>query len=560
MKWGCFIMDYANEIEDIKQDYEEAVMTLLWCIHDGQRKLIFASIELFPNECRDFLIVNEQSVQVRVGAIKPYPRIFFRRIKMTIDEALSRYRECLEGKFSMIWEGDKDKNGQVKQILSSSMMEMPMWPNFTVSKNTDTELCPFLPESWGMCRVHHLLSKNPDPIVMQLVAHEKSLEWMKERLLWDISKFPELIGSMHLILPNPIYRYVEEKLVPSVENSAEKVCVSFALRKGQSVKGLKVLTVERMPFGIVNLKEHDIDKPNFKVGLSGKAEEFATAIISEKYGLLEYTDFGSFLRGITINMGIVNAIRQVNLPGSDDSYQVSLTENMITQIGEKNDDNVIDLGPKLRLRSWKKKNEALAEKLEQHLFENGTKKKAVEFIADIIQKARIRVIVVDPYFSTVELYNYIYRISSRTVSIEIITSAEILKDKSEFSNNIGGNRINKGRELLRDIQSHEKDISAQPISVYVMTGTPMIHDRFLVVDDNVWFSGNSLNNIGERASMIIQLPNPDDIIRLIDDTRNNKERIKPLEEWLKSSEKDCEKPCLIKRMLRMMVQLIRKKT
>jgi hypothetical protein len=39
-----------------------------------------------------------------------------------------------------------------------------------------------------------------------------------------------------------------------------------------------------------------------------------------------------------------------------------------------------------------------------------------------------------------------------------------------------------------------------------------LHDRFLVVDDDVWFVGNSLNSLGEKASMIIRLPNPNEVI------------------------------------------------
>jgi len=43
-------------------------------------------------------------------------------------------------------------------------------------------------------------------------------------------------------------------------------------------------------------------------------------------------------------------------------------------------------------------------------------------------------------------------------------------------------------------------------------GQPILHDRFLVVDGAVWFSGNSLNAIGQRESLIIKLPNPEPVI------------------------------------------------
>jgi hypothetical protein len=43
-------------------------------------------------------------------------------------------------------------------------------------------------------------------------------------------------------------------------------------------------------------------------------------------------------------------------------------------------------------------------------------------------------------------------------------------------------------------------------------GEPILHDRFLVVDGAVWFSGNSLNAIGQRESMIVKLPDPSPVI------------------------------------------------
>ena len=50
-------------------------------------------------------------------------------------------------------------------------------------------------------------------------------------------------------------------------------------------------------------------------------------------------------------------------------------------------------------------------------------------------------------------------------------------------------------------------------SALVLTGkTPALHDRFLAIDDTVWFLGNSLNALGDRASLILQVPNSDPIL------------------------------------------------
>ena len=52
--------------------------------------------------------------------------------------------------------------------------------------------------------------------------------------------------------------------------------------------------------------------------------------------------------------------------------------------------------------------------------------------------------------------------------------------------------------------------------IRILTGKQSpVHDRFLIVDNIVWLSGNSLNTIGERAGMIIKLPDPEPVIELL---------------------------------------------
>lgn len=526
-----------DDIKNIIQDYPNAVMTLLWCIHEGKRKLIFSIVEMFPSECTEFDEVDEQSIQLKIGTSKNRPRMFYRRIRISSEEAWKLYWDCENGEFGMPWETEMDKEGNPKRIFTFSMKQMPPWPHTTLARSGEEspEICPFLSERWGMCRIHHLLSESPDPFVLELVAHEKSKNWMSERLLWDIYEYPELAGSIHLIFPNPIYRYMEEKLLPGDQGKPDSVRVNISLRKEKSLKGLSLITVERTPLGVMNFKIQSISSPAMKIDLAGEAQEFATAVYSEQYGLLEYTDFGYFLRGISIDVGIVEAIRQVNLPGSDASYQVSVIDSESMHVGETVEESM-DLGKKLHLLMRQKGKRKMAEELDQRLFENDKQKEAEEFIGKLIQRAKHSVTIVDPYFATMDLYKYIFRIPSRKVNIEIITSSEALGDKSTLVASGEGKILKKGQVLLREIQRHEKEISEEKISVLVMTGTPLIHDRFLTVDDQVWFSGNSLNHIGERASMLLRVPDPDMVLKLIDSVRNHKERVKTLEKWVENCE------------------------
>lgn len=71
-----------------------------------------------------------------------------------------------------------------------------------------------------------------------------------------------------------------------------------------------------------------------------------------------------------------------------------------------------------------------------------------------------------------------------------------------------------------------------------------IHDRFLIIDNSVYFSGNSLNHIGSKASMMVKIDYVDDILQLI---RDIEEKCIDLSQWVdkqneknkKTKEKDC---------------------
>ena len=58
---------------------------------------------------------------------------------------------------------------------------------------------------------------------------------------------------------------------------------------------------------------------------------------------------------------------------------------------------------------------------------------------------------------------------------------------------------------------------------------PPVHDRFLVVDENIWLSGNSFGTLGERAGMIIRLPDP---VRVIAQLKEFWSEAQSLAAWL----------------------------
>jgi hypothetical protein len=207
----------------------------------------------------------------------------------------------------------------------------------------------------------------------------------------------------------------------------------------------------------------------------------------------------------------------------------------------------------------------------------GDKDAALKIIHKLILTARRQVLIVDPYFGVSEL-RFALGVSHLNVPIRILTSAEVLSEivadacppalkkvrsilnvlevKPEkrlliartvltvttalspamgvhvknIGNNLLGNAITMhGEKLLSAIQAIK---NANPLEIKVMAGSrPEVHDRFLLVDDNLWLLGSSLNEFGSRGTMIAPIIYPALIESRLDD---NWERAILLEDWLKS--------------------------
>jgi|GEM_PF-5559263 len=521
--------------EQVEQDYGFALFTLLWATYLEKNYLVFGSLDFFPKEFDECSQIdkNSMSLQETDGCIDI--QLNFCRIRLSCADALEIYESCrLAGKFVLPHESVEIL---MQEDDKGIPIELSRWPNLTVDKRNNESLCPFLAESWGCCRMHHLLANTISSQILMVAEYEKPIAWMKGRLLWDISMYPELLGSMHLVLPNPLIRCMTERLVP---DSPNRVAVCFELREGKEIsdlKGIKFLAMERGIFGIRSVKEQqlsELENCSFYVTLSGdNTEEFATAIYDDARGLLEWSAFGNFIMGFDIDVRVANARRKIIMPDSKSSYEVTSYESTGKIKSYEKED---DWGNRLHFQQIKRTQGKYAKKFGQHLFKDGTQKEAEIFIRELMQHARERIIIIDPFFATLELLKYVLAIPS-LVSITIITGEKRMEDESEYSRREEA-IVTVGQEILHQIHDIEKKIEGFKIQVKVMTGSNMIHDRFLIIDDQVWLSGNSLNKIGARASMLIRLPNPRELLDYLDeletDTSERRKHIKPLEEWIEN--------------------------
>ena len=152
------------------------------------------------------------------------------------------------------------------------------------------------------------------------------------------------------------------------------------------------------------------------------------------------------------------------------------------------------------------------------------------FIRKLVNSARKNLTIIDPYFRKEEFYDYLLSVSNRYIEITVYTSSEVIKDKQDSLSD-HAKELKEFTERLRE-RGHIENLE-----VFVMTGRPLFHDRFIIIDQQeVWLSGNSLHSIGDRVSSLIKLYNPLEVIdKMKHFIENNPDKISSLDDYIKQN-------------------------
>ena len=161
------------------EDYKYAALNILWLYDNGKRTLIFAFIELFPNEYPKPINIQENSHSVK----KTNKRLFFARIIDTVENILNWYSNISSGNVShMFWQ-----NNEPFELINYE--QEPAYPDLLLSNNL-----PFLQDFVGCVRCHFLFEKDFPEEIRQLCLDEENINWINDNFKFDLSLYSEYIG------------------------------------------------------------------------------------------------------------------------------------------------------------------------------------------------------------------------------------------------------------------------------------------------------------------------------------------------------------------------------
>ncbi|UXJ50308.1 VPA1262 family N-terminal domain-containing protein [Pseudomonas citronellolis] len=497
----------------LDDDYQHAVVDMTCLFHNNACYLVFAAAQLLPAELG--APAEEQPTSHPFKKLKSSGRLVRRRYVVSAKEARTWYCNCLTGEVQLL-KGDE----KLYHPLHDRLFPEPSWPylatteDFVAASDVD-----------GALRVHHLMPRDCPPMMSQLCDEEPAVAaWLHSELGIDFLRHPEQFGSVHLLLPNPVLRNLQIKLHVD-KQGAEKAVLRLSPRHKHSVTGLEVMMLEHRPTGISAIHTFTAQGSYLEIPHAGTAEKFELFIRCPVRGVLVWIKDRSYRREVHFNLEATGSTQKaIQVPGKDGpSFNVAIHELVSKHtIGKPSGANGIPA--RLRKGQYDRQRTLAAEGLGQKWLHRN-QEEATNFVRQLIGTARRRVWIIDPYFATAELFSFAAATAYLNTEVMILTGASTALAKPDEHEN--------DKEVGEVMLLNTSQSNMQHIQVRVMTGAmPTVHDRFLVIDDDVWFTGNSLNSLGERAGMMIKLPAPGPVIEKITQVLLDSDRTNSLANWV----------------------------
>ena len=486
--------------------YSQAVIHLAWARIAEAGHLLFGMVELRPNELPGAVGCATKSFHAEP---KRCESLHYRRFVLSAADAIEWYEHAASGALTLPREPGQVAREDDTKLTGGPFVQEPPWPHFVMSN----ELI-FAPDWLHGSRTHFLFPETAlHGRVAETVRLRANREALERWLNFDIVEaYPDYQGVLCLIAPNPVFRSVETTRVEeATAGPAETVAYKLIARQGQRLDGLRLEVVDERLRGRMEPLAHEFGGDAIAIlEFPAEVNREGQSITHPEHGLLDWHEPLPLLRTIHSTMEPVSRRKTVQVPAAGrkrPSYEYDVDE-----VGDAVESAIGDavaaaaVFSRLTDAEHRRALRRAAHDHDQQWFHR-TPGEAACYVRQRIGRARETVLIVDPWFAGRELLAFGHAIRRPGVELRILTSVQGLKRDA-----LGGSSVDSGRKLLRIVDETFDDYPRKPRIRILTRNPPPIHDRFLVVDGAAWLSGNSLNTLGERAGMIVKLPDPGPVV------------------------------------------------
>lgn len=481
-------------------------------------RLLFATVSLLPRG-RPLPPPMKGLDQWPVG--KTGETVFFRRALLSVQEAIDWYRTLGNGDDKSPTPSRSDERNNKYdgiQIEIPKLTDDPAWPylGLPIGEGWFAHLsgrshpAPFMGNV--PARIHRRFGSQDGFDLM--LADDKAVAFVARRVHIDLRLYQEYLGSVALVAPDPILKQIDHFMIPASKDKGERIFYRFIPRAGKSLEGLKLTTFDEQNHLLTDFTIQDIPAGGIlDIDKGDCIGTYGYVVTHPQHGVLAYSPPFPFLRqmNFSIHAGTPGGMK-VSVPTGESAnsprmeYQAAQRSQLASQSLLGDEPRIPNANVRVAIAASRREKLANAKQYGQRWFSDGSREEAMRFIQGELRQAKSRVMIADPYLAGLQLGQFLYAVNPETTSVSLLTSGLAFKTKDQEPSKIDDfdQRI---AQLERDTKIAAK--------AYVLQSS-ILHDRFLVIDDAVWFLGNSLNTLGDKASLIVKLPNPDEVIEQIE--------------------------------------------
>jgi hypothetical protein len=485
-------------IEELKQKYTNAIRTSLLAQEKNTRNWyhLFSVIELQIDDEYSYSIPNSQWTNgcVRQAGTDNYS--FYLSIDeiATVDEALNVFNNPIEnfvidgnnisfinislvkepsGSHSLVFASNFYTEKGISSILPKRKSGVLVWSQIDNERKTDNQF------------ITSTVSR--DMLAMQ----QLTIEWLG----FDIIQKKEHIGNIYLSAPNPYFREIEISL------STEPIGIFYKiLTRKNGFEPLKFRIIDTHGDVIAFDKVFKVNNQVDLIELPHKPHLFELRIYNQQNNLIAIHEPATFISSIQFGMSMKQADFHVKVETEKGKKE------FVVEKFSKEKPNIIGKPEVFIAESYFKNADKerlyieLAQRKEFIFFQGAKeetersklKENAKTAIREILNNANDTCYLCDPYFNSMDIIEFAFQIKNSGVKINILNSKEAVS-----------------KVEAQKIATVINEYNSKPfgkIDVHILRGNSILHDRFIVADENVWFIGSSFNEFGNRATCIAKIP------------------------------------------------------
>ena len=505
----------------LEDDFAGATVRLTTLMQSRAQYLLFGCVELYPHE----IPLPPQNISPLTQNVRGATLVSGVAV-MPVAKALAWYESALAGALKV--------PGIAHDVTVTAP---PLAAEPALGRLVVANELPFATRWHGGPRLHHLVPLDDgDPSIAWLTSiaindhRDEARKWLTQNLGFDLLAYDEFLFSLVLLVPNPLVRSFGTFIRQQLPTGGERLGVSVTPRRGASLAELQVRIREERtegtsliadcaldPFGLAEL---DLPEPCYRTGLE---------VVSAARGLLGIMGPAQFFRGrVSVTSEVIAPKGTVEVPARragerPEAYTIHTRHGDRVPASKPDLPNAQTRLIDLRSRRLTRPGEARPDGFwqggdgEERIF-IADRTNTVAFIRSLLARAKKRVVFVDPYFNHIDVREFAVATQYQDVEVHaLIGRGDPLWSRPSAAARDGSVAGDLFAEDLRALEERLKAAGRQLPGVRLMGDTSRTyHDRFLVIDDDVWHFGHSFNQVGEGdVSMATRLRYPDSIRDLI---------------------------------------------